>query len=363
MSAAPSRLEQQLIGSSADGGSIPKRDDLVRTAQKGEKADKQQQEAVRWFFCALSKVLSSPLTCSDALLTPFWQRELEEPVVSDALGKLYNKSAALEYLLNPPAADGSSHSSFGADGDAVAAHLSSLKDLTTLKLTRNPTYDAAGPSTTDAERISAKWICPVSMKEMNGGLGRRDAGRWVYLKGCGCAVTEAGLKQLRLGSSTPEGECLICGTKYTKDSDTATVTINPGQEEEEVMRAGLAARKRIEKAEKERKKKEKKEAKDSKKRKADDSGVLSPVVPSADSRPTTDASESLKRPRLSTEKPRPSAPVPASKLATLIAAETEKKVANQSAAVASIYGPRDANGKQVKREESWMTRGTWTRYA
>lgn len=284
--------------------------------------------------------------------------------MSDPLGKLYNKPAALEYLLHPPAADGSSHSAFGADGDAIAAHLASLKDLVTLKLTRNPTYNSSVPSTTDADQITSKWICPVSMKEMNGGLWRRDAGRWVYLRGCGCAVTETGLKQLRLGSAGPEPECLICGTKYTEDTDRETVTINPGQEEEESMRASLAARRRIEKAEKERKRKEKKDAK---KRKADDSTVLSAVVAADDSNSAiVDLDGKVKKPRLAqglAEKPRPTAPLPASKLASLIAAEAEKKAANQTAAVASIYGPRDAQGKQVFAEQGWMTRGSWTRYA
>ena len=297
------------------------------------------------------------------------QRALEEPVVSDPLGKLYNKSAALEYLLHPPAADGSAHSAFGADGDAVASHLVSLKDLVTLKLTPNPTYDAAAPAAiTASEPVKAKWICPVSMKEMNGGSARKDAGRWVYLRGCGCAVTETGLKQLRIGSPGPESDCLICGTKYDKDADRETVTINPSQEEEESMRASLAARRRIEKAEKERKKREKKDAKDAKKRKADDTAapVLASVVPNDTSATRVDDDDpKAKKSRLASDKPRPTAPVPASKMAKLIAAEAERKAANQSAAVASIYGPRDATGKQLlgQQAESWMTRGSWTRYA
>ena len=46
------------------------------------------------------------------------QRLLQEPVVSCALGKLYNKDAILEYLLDK--------SSYG-DGEVICGHIRSLK--------------------------------------------------------------------------------------------------------------------------------------------------------------------------------------------------------------------------------------------
>jgi membrane peptidoglycan carboxypeptidase len=46
------------------------------------------------------------------------QRPLQEPVVSCALGKLYNKDALLEYLL-----DRSAH----GEGEEVCGHVKSLK--------------------------------------------------------------------------------------------------------------------------------------------------------------------------------------------------------------------------------------------
>jgi hypothetical protein len=46
------------------------------------------------------------------------QRPLQEPVVSCALGKLYNKDALLEYLLDK--------SSYG-DGEEICGHIRSLK--------------------------------------------------------------------------------------------------------------------------------------------------------------------------------------------------------------------------------------------
>ena len=46
------------------------------------------------------------------------QRVLQEPIVSCALGKLYNKDAILEYLLDK--------SSYG-DGEVICGHIRSLK--------------------------------------------------------------------------------------------------------------------------------------------------------------------------------------------------------------------------------------------
>jgi len=48
----------------------------------------------------------------------FLQRKLQEPVVSCALGKLYNKDSIIEYLLDK--------SAYG-DGQRICGHIRSLK--------------------------------------------------------------------------------------------------------------------------------------------------------------------------------------------------------------------------------------------
>ncbi len=53
-----------------------------------------------------------------ALIPFLLQRRLQEPVVSCALGKLYNKDALLEYLLDK--------SAYG-DGEDICGHIKSLK--------------------------------------------------------------------------------------------------------------------------------------------------------------------------------------------------------------------------------------------
>lgn len=119
-----------------DGGSIPDRRDLVRNKPKvsyplyslflstyllqAEQADKANQTRARWFFCALSKVslYFSLLTCSHLLFNSR-QLPLQEPIVSCALGKLYNKSSILEYLLDKKSAYG--------DAQEICGHIRSLK--------------------------------------------------------------------------------------------------------------------------------------------------------------------------------------------------------------------------------------------
>jgi hypothetical protein len=51
-------------------------------------------------------------------LNVLMQRKLQEPIVSCALGKLYNKDSILEYLLDK--------SAYG-DGEEICGHIRSLK--------------------------------------------------------------------------------------------------------------------------------------------------------------------------------------------------------------------------------------------
>ncbi|KZV79868.1 DUF602-domain-containing protein [Exidia glandulosa HHB12029] len=190
-----------------DGGSIPDRRDLVRNKPKAEQADKNSQLIARWFFCALSK------------------RPLQEPIVSCALGKLYNKDAVLEYLLDKHA--------YG-DGAEICGHIRSLKDVKTLQLTPNPT---PSPSTTPEPGAPprAHFVCPLSQKEMSGGVP------FVYLATCGHVFSAGGLKAL----APPPGEaalCPQCQTKYTPGSASGDVRmINPSAEEEAILRDNLPA--------------------------------------------------------------------------------------------------------------------------
>ncbi|KAH9820099.1 Rtf2 RING-finger-domain-containing protein [Melampsora americana] len=314
-----------------DGGSIPKRDDLVKTKHRGEQVDPQQKESTRWHCCALSK------------------RPLEEPIVSDPLGKLYNKSSVLEYLLD--------NDTFGEDGRQVAGHLTSLRDLINLKITLN--------------QQSTKRICPISLKEMGAGLGKMEM-RWVYLIGCGCVLTETGLKQVEQRSE--KVECPVCGTVQ---ESLEFVIINPNDTEEEKMKIKLVEQRRREKETKEKRRLEKQERK---KRKVNmnqevetshevglDSNLTNEELDNSKSRSKTKKPKvEVPHSKLSQEPSSSIASTSLSKINKEIQKETQQSLVNlSSSTLNSIYGPRDENGKQLlgQQKESWMTRGTWTRYA
>lgn len=65
-----------------DGGSIPRRDELVKLKKKEEKVDQNELDRIKWGTCAISK------------------EPLKDPIVADELGFLYNKEAVIRHLLD-----------------------------------------------------------------------------------------------------------------------------------------------------------------------------------------------------------------------------------------------------------------------
>ncbi|KAJ1816156.1 Replication termination factor 2 [Coemansia sp. RSA 2599] len=171
-----------------DGGSIPRRNEMVREKKKDEKIDRKAQILAMFSSCALSK------------------QPLQQPIVGDGLGRLYNREAVLEYLLD--------NSKYG-DGNAICAHIRGLKDIKTLRLQPNPSVanvtDNGGPrnkpdvkGTGVGEQMTARFVCPVTMKEMNGNLPFEFA--WP----CGCVFSALARKEMcSAGSSATE--CVVCG--------------------------------------------------------------------------------------------------------------------------------------------------------
>ncbi|ETW78390.1 hypothetical protein HETIRDRAFT_479539 [Heterobasidion irregulare TC 32-1] len=302
-----------------DGGSIPDRRDLVRSKPKAEQADKANQTRARWFSCALSK------------------RPLQEPIVACALGKLYNKDAIIEFLLD--------RSAYG-DGADICGHVRSLKDIKTLKLTPNTAPASASP---DSATDRAKFVCPLTLKEMTGHVP------FVYLSTCGCVFSQAGLKTV--SSSTPPNEkeptldkeeadveapkqqldiCPQCAAKYDKMQD--VFIINPSSEEEERMRMAMERRRALDAS----------KPKSKKRKHTSSKGDGAAPEPPSKKKPSTEGSSV-------------SAHIAATSraVASSLAMEEAKRKANMSDAVKSLYAPKDG----IKRKETFMTMGTFTRYA
>ena len=155
-----------------DGGSIPKRAELVKTSKKKEQADKDMARDAKWSHCAIT------------------QRELVKPIVACELGKLYNKESVLEFLLDRSSCDS-------------VTHIRGLKDVKELNLTPNTGYDEkcrelAGHFDT----MASKYICPVAGVEMNGKY------RFCFIWTCGCVISERAMKEV------PSDVCHKCGKAF-----------------------------------------------------------------------------------------------------------------------------------------------------
>lgn len=175
-----------------DGGSIPKRTELVKTKQSAEKPNPQAVLEAKWNLCALSKEM------------------LQEPIVGCQMGNMYNKISILEYLLKKQ--------EFG-DAEFVCPHVKSLKDVKVLKLTQNDVrfHQSNSLNQYSDELEAAQFVCPVTKKEMNG------RSKFCFLLKCGCVVSEAALK------SVNSDKCMVCNTPFKEEE---VILINPVTKEE-----------------------------------------------------------------------------------------------------------------------------------
>ena len=153
-----------------DGGSIPKRRELVKEAARLQtasevKESKQEQQEHRWKTCILS------------------QQPLKPPIVSDWLGNLYNKYAILEYLLpsDEPIVEASK-----ADKEKILdGRVKSLKDVVEVKF-----HEDEEDSREDKNSTTGRWLCPVSNKVLGPSV------KAVYLVPCGHAFSETAIKEV-----------------------------------------------------------------------------------------------------------------------------------------------------------------------
>lgn len=199
-----------------DGGTIPKRHELVKGPKKVEKVDKNAELAAKWKYCALS------------------QEKLKRPIVACELGRLYNKDAVIEYLLDKSAER--------PNAEAVA-HIRGTKDIKELNLTDNPEWEG--------ERRNAKgdryedvhcgmFICPVVGLEMNG------KHRFCYLRTCGCVFSDRALKEVKTEI------CHKCGDPFKAED---IVVLNGTKEEVEKLKEKMVERRAKAKTKKSKKSK------------------------------------------------------------------------------------------------------------
>uniref|UniRef100_A0A336KEN4 Replication termination factor 2 n=1 Tax=Culicoides sonorensis TaxID=179676 RepID=A0A336KEN4_CULSO len=188
-----------------DGGTIPRRDELVRTKKKPEQKDKDAERVFRWKHCALT------------------QQKLQQPIVMDGLGRLYSKQNIIEHLLEK-------------DMPADFQHIKSLKDIKDLNLTPNPAFDADKAANENSNDVrNAPFICSLIGLEMSGKF------RFVALWTCGCVFSERALKEVKTNV------CSICQTPF-KEED--VVILNGTDEDVDLMSTRMESRTARLKAEK-----------------------------------------------------------------------------------------------------------------
>jgi len=173
-----------------DGGTIPRRDELVRLKKKPETKDKDAERLYRWRHCSLT------------------QQKLQQPIVVCGLGRLYSKQNVIEQLLEKEGMPESCN------------HIKSLKDIKNLKLTPNPAYS-------EEDEKNAPFICSLIGLEMSGQF------RFVALWTCGCVFSERALKQLK------SNVCSVCQTPYTEQD---VIILNGNEGDVATMRTKMEAR-------------------------------------------------------------------------------------------------------------------------
>jgi hypothetical protein len=164
-----------------DGGSIPKRRELVKNAARAPtvselKATVLESQGHAWAHCALSGDRLDP----DAL-------------VSDWKGRLYNYESVLKGLMpmDGPAPDVA----------PASMGIKSLRDIVRLKVSKE----------------GKKWVCPLSMKELG------PATKSVYLVPCGHVFAEVAIKEVQ------EETCPECNEPFTTEN---IITILPTTEKD-----------------------------------------------------------------------------------------------------------------------------------
>eukprot|EP01117_Protostelium_nocturnum_P018173 TRINITY_DN7544_c0_g2_i1.p1 TRINITY_DN7544_c0_g2~~TRINITY_DN7544_c0_g2_i1.p1 ORF type:complete len:256 (+),score=95.36 TRINITY_DN7544_c0_g2_i1:48-770(+) len=175
----------------ADGGSIPRREELVKLKAKAEKVDPKEIERVKWSTCAISNQI------------------LKEPIVACNLGNLYNKEVILKHLLEKTIP-----SSF--------SHVKSLKDLLTIHPKKNPNVDESNLAVND----KALFICPITGLEVG-----NNSYKFVAIKGCGCVLSERAIREC--GASTT---CLVCSKPFSVES---VLKLAPEESELKIMKEKL----------------------------------------------------------------------------------------------------------------------------
>lgn len=183
-----------------DGGTIPKRDELVRQKKKPEAKDKNAANMAKWRHCALKYVT------------------LQRPIVVDAHGQLYNKDSILEFLLDR------------MKFEHGPSYVKKMKDVKELQLTENPSFKPNHSDLGNAylDVYLSPYICPLTGLEMNGKY------KFCAIWTCGCVMSDRALRAVNEHHHAAENfSCPKCGKDYSSMDD--IIVLNPELEDMKLM--------------------------------------------------------------------------------------------------------------------------------
>ena len=170
-----------------DGGSIPTRKVVVKTKKKKVKIFKNEIKKAKCKLCSLTK------------------EQLQQPIVGDKLGQIYNKKSVIEFLLNKKM-------------PKEFRHIKSLKDVKNL----NCTIDNKG------------YIeCQVSKEEFSG------INKFYFLWSCGCVLSKNAIEELNM-----KDKCIFCDKKFEKKD---LISLNYTNEQKAIILNQILMEKKIKK--------------------------------------------------------------------------------------------------------------------
>jgi len=214
-----------------DGGSIPKRRELVKEAARAQTVSELKATALE----SLSHAWTQDPLSSEPL-------DLEN-VTSDWRGRLYNYESILKGLVpSHDGGDADEELANGHDMTFASTGIKSLRDIVRLRFKR---YKPAGSKEKEI------WACPVSLKELG------PATKAVYIVPCGHVFTEVAIKEI----TDQEHNCPECSEPFeaqdvlpilpTEEADLEKVT----KRMDDLRARGLTHSKKKDKSEKKKKRK------------------------------------------------------------------------------------------------------------
>lgn len=160
-----------------DGGSIPRRSEVVKTKQRGQNQSSSLLAKAKARLCAMSK------------------EPLRQPIAFCRLGHLYNREEILRRMLEKSV-------------PKAFRHIRKIRDVR-----------AINPKCARVEEDGGVMLtCPITQNDFTG------YNNFIAVWGCGCVISEEANKMLKM-----DEKCISCGEVIEKKEDIISLNQTPDQ--------------------------------------------------------------------------------------------------------------------------------------